>query len=335
MYLKNFKMTNKGPKILYLDQNFWIFFARVHYGKEFNILLSRILDKLFDAVSNDKLIIPINLTNIMEVQKIQDLERREKLAKFMISLSKGYSFIPHPYIEYKEIENLVLKRIGRPLHNIREIAIGKGLLYMISDGTPKFLREFKNSSLDLINETKNLLAKLILKSQSVKDATILDYFINPKRSYNPSSLIQKLEELRANEIKPKDKRLRKLKGMANYIINSIVSLLYQASINNNYDPYNFRLNEEEKIYQLLEDLPFFYTQHCLFRGLDMSSDHMITSNDIFDIRSFSFALPYSDYVIGERYTISLAKRNKIDSLYSTKLYVKSDISNFENEIDSL
>lgn len=168
MYLQNFKNKNTGPKILYLDQNFWIYLVKAYYGKCPNKIFSHILSKLYNAVSNGKLIIPINLTNIIEAQKISNLEKREKLAKFMIYLSKGYSFIPHPYIEFKEVENVVLKRLGLPLHNIRETAIGKGILYMSSDGTPNFLPKSHFSFIELVNETNDLLAKLILKEHSIK-----------------------------------------------------------------------------------------------------------------------------------------------------------------------
>lgn len=335
MYLKNFKKNNMGPKILYLDQNFWIYLAKVHYGKDSDIIFSQILNKLYDAVSNGKLIIPINLTNIIEAQKIKNLKRREKLVRFMISLSKGFSFIPYPYIEYKEVENVVLERLGLPLHNIREIAIWKGILYMISNGTPNFLPEFHSSPIDLINDTKGLLAKLFLKKQSIKEEFMIDFIMNPRRSHDFSSLIERLEDIRTNGYKTKDKKLRKIKGISHYILNSITSPLYQACIKNNLDPYSFRFNEQKKIYDFLKNLPFFYTQYLLFKGLDESPDHKIISNDIQDIRSFCFALPYSDYVAGEKYVISLAKRNEINKLYSTKLFVRADFAKIEAELDKL
>ncbi len=335
MYLKNFKKNCTSPKILFLDQNFWIDLAKVHYGKDSDTILSQILNKLYDAVSTEKLIIPINLTNVIEAQKIKNLKQREQLARFMISLSKGFSFIPYPYIEFKEVENVVLERLKLPLHNIREIAIGKGLLYMISDGTPNFLPEFHDSNLDLINETKGLLAKSILKNQSIKEEFLIDFIMNPRRGHDFSSLIERLEDIRTNGYKTKDKKLKKTIGISHYILNSVSSLLYQACKKNNLDPYSFRFNEKKKIYDFLKSLPFFYTQFLLFNDLDTSRDHKIISNDLQDIRSFSFALPYCDYVAGERHTIFLAKRNDIDKLYSTKLFIKSDFTTIAAELDKL
>lgn len=118
-------------------------------------------------------------------------------------------------------------------------------------------------------------------------------------------------------------------------MNSIVPFLYEACNNNNLDPKSIRLNEEQKIYNLLKNLPFFYTQYLLFEGLDRSRDHKITSNDIFDIRSFCFTLPYSDFVAGENYIISLAKCNNIDKLYSTNLFNKSNFPAIEEELDKI
>ena len=206
---------------------------------------------------------------------------------------------------------------------------------MVSDGTSNFLPKFRNSAIDLINKTDELFAKLILKNLSISEDYMIDFIMNPRKSQNSSNLIDRLEELRINGYKTKDKTLRKIKGITHYFFNSIFCLLYRACIKNNFDPYNIRFNRENAIYDFVKNLPFFYTQHLLFKGLDQSPDHKILSNDIQDIRSFSFALPYSDYVAGENYVISLAKRNELDNLYSTKLFVKSDFAGFEGELDKL
>ena len=335
MYLKNFKKKNIGPKILYLDQNIWIYLARIHYKKEYNETFSQIKNKLFEMVSSGKLIIPINLTNIIETQKITDLNRRERLVRFIISLSKGYSFIPDFYILYKEVENLVLERLGRPLHNIRESSIGKGVLYMISDGTPYFAPKFHTSSIRLIDDTKDLLAKVIMKKQSEQEEAIFNFMMKSGGNDDLEDLIEKLEEIRSIGYETKDKKLRKIKGIANFFINMVAPRLYYACQNNNFDPKTFRLNKEETIYDILKSLPWFYTQYLLFRGLDEMPNRKITSNDIYDIRSFSFAIPYWDYIVGENYIIALAKRNNLDNLYCTKLYIKSDFVKIKLELDKL
>ncbi len=335
MHLKNLKENNTSPKYLYLDQMFWINLARVHYRKDVDINLSRILNKLNTAVSIGKLIIPMNLTNVMETQKRRNPQQREKLAKFMVSLSKGFSFVPYPFIEKLEVENIVLEKLGFPLHNIRELAFGKGILYLISNGTPNFLPKFYGSPISLINETKELMAKKILSEESIKEESIINFIINPRTNHNFTKLMNKFEKIRAEGYNIKDKILKKKIGISQYIIKSIAPILYQACIKNGCNPEDFRLNEEKKIYDFVKNLPFFYTQYILLKGLDESPDHKIISNDILDNNSFCFALPYCDYVAGENYVINLAKRNSINELYSTKLFKKSDFIEIEKDLDEL
>jgi len=129
--------------------------------------------------------------------------------------------------------------------------------------------------------------------------------------------------------------LKKSIGISNYIIKTIAPLFYYACIKNKLDYRIIRLNKEIKIFDFIKRFPFFYTQYLLFKGLNESLDHKITSNDVYDIRSYSFTLPYCDYVAGERYVISLAKRNEINKIYSTGLFTKSNIEDIEVKLDDL
>ena len=81
----------------------------------------------------------------------------------------------------------------------------------------------------------------------------------------------------------------------------------------------------ERIMEVFQDLPLLYTYHLLHRGLDEAPDHPINTHDPQDIYSFFFPLPYCDYVVGERYVISLARRKEIDELYNTLLFTKAEL----------
>ncbi len=70
-FLKELK-GKSTKKILYLDQNIWIYFAQVFYGKSKDSLLNEILRELQRLTKEDKLIIVINLTNVIEVRKADD-----------------------------------------------------------------------------------------------------------------------------------------------------------------------------------------------------------------------------------------------------------------------
>jgi len=101
--------------------------------------------------------------------------------------------MPHIYIENLEAENVILERKNLPLHNIRKYAIGKGILYLISDGTPNFLPPIQISSIEIVNDTWSLLGKYILKKNLEKEERILDFIVNPTTNHDLSPLINKLE----------------------------------------------------------------------------------------------------------------------------------------------
>ena len=61
----------------------------------------------------------------------------------MVSLSKGYAFVPFVYIESIEVENVIRQKIDLSIINIREIAIGKGLVWHINK-CPEFIAESNN-----------------------------------------------------------------------------------------------------------------------------------------------------------------------------------------------
>lgn len=82
-------------------------------------------------------------------------------------------------------------------------------------------------------------------------------------------------------------------------------------------------------------MPLLYTSFCLYRGLDRNPEHKIISNDLQDIFSFSFAIPYCDFVAGEKYTISIAKQNKLDDLYGTVLFKKSNFKDIEMYLNAI
>ncbi len=331
MYLKELKQKNQYPKYLYLDQNFWIYLGQVHYGKIKDPTLLSILKKLKQAVANNKLIIPINLTNAYETRKQSNVGRRERLAKFIVSLSKGYAFVPFVYIEEFEVENIIRQKLKLSNINIRETAIGKGVFYLIHDGNAPGIRSDK-----LDQEIKDLMKEKAEEHFS-KEEQVLDFILNLNPDNDTSDItILKLEALRTQGQKIKDKKYKRKLGMAQFLANMVVPKIAFLCLKYKILPSIFELGKGmDKIIEFLENLPFFNTYYLLHKGLDEIPDHPINSHDLQDIYSFCFALPYCDYVAGENYVIALARRNKIDELYGTNLFTKSDFNEFETILDDL
>ena len=247
----------------------------------------------------------------------------------MVSLSKGYAFVPFVYIENFEVENAIRQKLNLSIINIREIAIGKGVFYFIHDGSAPGVRI---NQID--QETKELMRKKAEEHFSKKEQ-VLEFILN----LNPENqtldeTIQQLEAIRTQGQKIKDKKYKQKLGIAQYLVNMVVPKIAYMCLKYGILPNIFELYKGmEKINEFIENLPLFNTYHLLHKGLDEIPDHPINSHDLQDIFSFCFSLPYCDFVAGENYIISLARKNGLDYLYGTKLYTKSDFNEFEAELD--
>lgn len=332
MYLKDIKENHQYPKYLYLDQNFWIYLGQIHYGIiSQDKTLSSLLKKLNQAIAEEKIIVPINLTNALETRKNKNEKQRERLAKFMVSLSKGFAFTPFFYIEHLEVENLIRKKLNLSVFNIREISIGKGVFFLIHDGNAPGIRS------DRLDKATIEFMKKKAEEHFSKEEQVLEFILNlDPNNQDLKSTIQELETIRTQGLKIKDKKYKQKLGKAQYLVNMVVPKLAVMCLKYGVHPAIFELRKGmDKIQEFLENLPFFNTYHLLHRGLDEIPNHPINSHDLQDIYSFCFALPYCDYVAGENYIIALAKRNGLDNLYGTKLYSKSDFAEFEVILDKI
>jgi hypothetical protein len=77
-------------KYLYLDQNMWIYLSQVHYGKNTNFIFSELLERIKFLMQKNLLVVPINLANVVELKKISNRNRREKLARFIAESILSY-----------------------------------------------------------------------------------------------------------------------------------------------------------------------------------------------------------------------------------------------------
>lgn len=332
--LKNKKNKNKGfPKLLYLDQNVWIKLARVHYGKEKDEDIERLVEKIARLVDSGKLIVPINLTNAHETQKLKDEKRRKRLAQFIISISRGYCFIPYVYLMDVEILNIIHRKLKKPEINIRKRAVGIGIFYLIATGRPP---EIKGP---LLTNSQRKIIKNAIEKEFATPIKVLNFMLGNlnQTEHDFNSTIQQIETLRKEYFKHLDKPFRNKLRIARYLSSMIAPRVAEKCIEYNLHPlevFPIRPTYEE-LMDYFKHLPLLYTIHCLHVGMERDPGRSIRENDLADIASYSFAIPYCDYVIGERFFLSIAKSDKLDELYNTVILTLSEIKSIEQYLDDL
>ncbi|MCJ7816961.1 MAG: hypothetical protein MUP55_03845, partial [Candidatus Aenigmarchaeota archaeon] len=120
-----------AQKIVYLDQNKWIELSKAYYGIESNPDIKRACTIVIKASESGKAIFPLSVAHLEETLKNSSQERRKRLIDFMIKVSDCYTILPYINLMDYEVENAIRKRIGYPIINLRDYAIGKGISTMV------------------------------------------------------------------------------------------------------------------------------------------------------------------------------------------------------------
>lgn len=308
-------MSQKEPLVIYLDQWCWIELAKIRYGNpsEEN---KRLLTKIENAVKENRAIFPITLCNTDETLKIVDDKRRERLANFMIELSKAYSFQPYFGNNFKlELKNVVLKKLGLPQINIRKMVLKQGLSNLVgakaevtskegSEPIPEWLKKELEDSTESPEGIKFLL-------------TVKSNLSSPKISE-----IKVMEAIRNDLWKIKDNNLRYRVFLAQNTIKMITPEIAKITLQWNL-PNDFIIKGEwtqKEMYAFIDSLP---TALCLFTLLyhrDQQRSRPIQANDFNDIWSLTIAIPYSDIVVTEGMWASIAIRSKLDKKCNTHIF---------------
>lgn len=255
---------------------------------------------------------------MVEIRKISNKNRREKLARFMVDVSKDYCFIPYNYTIDLEIINFIKNYLKIPVGSIQESAVGIGVFYLIHDGTlPK---------ISLIDEEKNKYETEMKKVFYTQEAILKVLLDEQSPEHNYESVVKEMERISNINWKYKDKTCRGRMRMFKYLIETFFPRIVHWCKQFNVDTKEIvnKFFKFEDVIDFLKQFPLLYTNICLHNGIEKIPNRPYNVNDIPDIASFSFAIPYCDFVIRERFLIFIARREKLHLLYCTKLYTTKD-----------
>jgi hypothetical protein len=91
-------------RIVYLDQNKWIDLSREHHGRDPQHRFEGVLVYVLEASAAGTLTFPLSLAHYMETMKHGNPERRLRLARFMLRVSRCATLAPIGVIVRHEIE---------------------------------------------------------------------------------------------------------------------------------------------------------------------------------------------------------------------------------------
>jgi len=320
-------MSHKEPpKVVYLDQKCWIELAKIQFGSPSD-QEKALLNNIKTAVSENRAIFPLTLSNMEESYRIRNDEQRAKLASVMIEVSQGYSF--QPYLERNlraEIVNIIRRKVRAPTIDIRSKILKQGISNMVGakatlvpkKGAKPLPDEIMRNLLEM-TENPETIEILLREGAPRKFATLRKSDINA------------MERIRRNLWKVKDKNLRYRVYLVQNISALVIPEIGKLTIKYNL-PHDLIISQgltRKDMDALIEAMP---TALCLFTLIyhrDQQLSRPIQGSDFNDIWFLTLAIPYSDIVVTERMWASIAIRSKLDRKCNTR------ISHSIQELDTL
>lgn len=302
-------------KVVYLDQKCWIDLARLYYHKQTEEE-NKLVKKILEASEKYKVIFPLSISHLEETMKISSKRRKNELVPLMIRLSKGYSFQPYFSVNIRaEIHNILLRKLGLPQINIRNLILKQGISNLIGGGKPTLV--FRKGS-ELPEDIQKELLDLL---ESPKALEVAFKSKLPKSLLSKDELIEIFEKNRQklSEIKDNDLRQRAFLAwnMRAILVPELAKTLYESGL-----PKDFILKEKstrKDIEELLDSIPTALCLLTLIYRRDQLLQRPIQTNDFHDIWFLTLALPYSDIVATEKMWASIARQTKLDRKCNTKI----------------
>lgn len=300
--------------IIFIDQNKWIEFAKVEARKNVSSEIIALYENLVSAVKSGDVIFPLTTSHIIETSKRNDPKSRLYLVTAQARLSKGLGFRSRKSRILVEMCNALRRIFGEQAVNLPSNWVVAG-----------FMQAFE--SLDLLIATdKDLETSLLINEHTNPQSLFLEFMMNSDDTIRREahSTTQAESEALINRIE--QRRLlyaghphatRKRAYSAN-IFNEHQNILAQALLIVGHTFDDMRACGDKAIVNFIKDIPTLNVEIEIISKLEQRCTRMQT-NSLFDMSSFSTAIPNCKYVVAEKDFVSLAKQANLHEHYNTNI----------------
>ncbi|MCG3178249.1 MAG: hypothetical protein BIFFINMI_00575 [Phycisphaerae bacterium] len=302
----------QGPLFVYLDQNMWIGLARCFYGFDDALKHRPLLDKLLELARNDKIALPLSGVHLMETAVPENRDRRERLARFMIQMSRGLFIVPLMTVRRLEILQAVARKLGcRPITCVRDGVVRRGLPHAfgcelsikgVSDG-------LKTELMALFDSDDVMVAMLV-------DA--IDRGEVQAAQKDDAQAAEQLEEIRRraqSNLSPDQREKVEFAGMLSEVAPIILDCLKSLGVPMKLFADSFAAPDQWMAFA--RDIPTLDVFATIGLGRDKQLDRPIHRNDLKDMGFLSMAIPYCEVVVCEKFFHHLVCSASLDTKYAT------------------
>ena len=303
---------DESPKLLCLDQNKWIALARAHYGQgEPNAV--RALHAIRHAIREQRLLVPVLTSNLMEAGEHSDPARRERLANFIVELSGNTSIVNNVPIVRAELQAAVFRSfLGIDTNRFRDQLVRRGM------GPAAGLRKVVATGNDQVDR---LLNETLLEPEV--SALMLAHGVDretDRRSRQSDAagaeVIAQIRQLDAH-LSLDDRRRLELRNLLRE--GRVAAMLWEAIGEAQVDGPAFEawLEDDNNCLRFAAEVPSIDVKAELMLARDRNSDAPTRANDGKDFTFLEVAIPYANFVVTERMWAHVARSCRLDEKYGT------------------
>jgi len=303
-------MINDPPRI-YIDQNGWIALSRQFYGRDPSNRCHEVLNALTAASEADEVRVPLSFGHLVEVCASGDMERRKRLAAFMVKVSKQYALVPFDLVRHEETMEAVVRRLGVDGQWFnRERLVQKGLWCAL--GLEPTFEGGEPEQVKLLED--------ILRSDAVAEKMLSEWMSSDagralrQRTEQEAVILNRIRHAQLGQQGRVGKRLADSMAVIDEMILPIAEAECQKV---GIDPARLHEtfgNDEDKL-EFARSIPSYDVLLSLMLARDEEAQRDIDRNDMRDIAFLATAIPYCDVVVTERYFGNVALRLKLDERY--------------------
>jgi len=312
------KKLGEWPLLVYLDQKGWIDLAKIKYGSVKTDEETRLLETIYGAVEEDKILFPLSIVHLDEITKISSETKRQQLAALMVKLSKGYSL--SPYLDHYiavEVDQIVAEKLGYPNIDLRQVFLKQGLHHLIGSKVEIVSRD-GDTNKKPPKEIKEKMTNLLFDPRAF-EFSLTKTKPNPSLRQYQKEAATKMDEIRRRLLKIKDKDRRRRTFLAQNVSAMIAPHIVEILIDLGLPKDFFKMEEwtREDMDRFLTHVPTGLTFITLTMYRDLQFQRAIKANDIADVWGLTLAIPYCDVVVTERMWVSIAKQSKLNIVCNT------------------
>ncbi len=303
------------PKLIYLDQNQWIFLGRTYHNRSGTKKYSDILKKIRLVAQAQSSLFPLSAAHFIETGKRKDPNSRQRLAHVMAEISQGWVLAPPDYLVPGQLRVVIAD-----VFNKRKLpwppASGRGVAFAFGEHENMHLElgisSNQASRLQEISAKPEVLIKFLVGRDEPSRSKATESFSN-----GASRWAKNVEHMRTVG-QPFSKAIRKRAYVANLTLLLQKELTAQLALENQ-DFEKFLALGKNGLLDFFSRVPCLDVEIELATELDENLSKAISPHDLVDLSFLNVAIPFCDVVVADKYWIDLAKRKKLNKKYNTAL----------------